>query len=163
MALVTNITDTVQVPGEDVTAVIRKLSHKQLKAAARARQSEGVSFMRELGAELMKALRDDDRDKLKQMQETQEAMIDNYDRDTLLRLGIVSWTYPVPPVYERDSDGTVKPVNGKKLEPPDEKLVDGVDELDEPTAKWFAETIFKFSKPETKAEAKNGSGASTNS
>ena len=75
MALVTNITKSVEIPNETESAAIRKLSHKQLKTAARARQSEGVGFMRELGAELMKALRDDDRDKLKKMQDTQEADI----------------------------------------------------------------------------------------
>lgn len=160
MALVTNVTKMVEIPGEEDSAVIRKLSHKQLKEAAKARQSEGVGFMREMGGELLKALRDDDRDKLKQMQETQEAMIDSYDRDTLLRKGIVSWTYPIPPVYERDQAGNAVPMNGKKIEPPDEKLVDGVDQLDEPAAKFLAEQIFEFSRPQTKAESKKDSGVS---
>lgn len=155
--LVTNITKVVQIPNEaNESATIRKLSHKQLRAAAKARQSEGVGFMRELGAELMQALRTADTQAVKNIQETQQADITNYDRDTLLRLGIVAWSYAVPPVYERDANGAVLKVAGKLLEPPDEKLVDGIDQQDEPTAKFLAEQIFEFSRPETPVEAKNG-------
>lgn len=130
MAVVTNITHSVNIPNEDHSAVIRKLSHTQLKTAAKARQSEGVGFMREMGGELLKALRDADTDKIKKIQDAQEADVTNYDRDTLLKLGLVSWTY----------------------EP---KLPEGTDQLDEPTAKFLAEQIFQFSRPETKEEAKN--------
>lgn len=124
-------TKEIQVPGEEITAVIRRLNHTQLRAAAKARQSEGVGFMREMGGELIKALKDADTEKIKQIQNQQEADISNYDRDTLLKEGIITWTYPV-------------------------KLPQGTDELDEPTAKFFAEEIFNFSRTETKAEAKNG-------
>jgi hypothetical protein len=154
--LVTNITKAVQIPNEDASATIRKLSHKQLKTASRARSSEGIGFMRELGAELMTALRNADSQTVKNIQETTQADITNYDRDTLLREGIVAWTYPVPHVYERDAEGRVVAINGKKMESPDEKLVDGIDQLDELTAKFLAEQIFEYSRPETKAEAKNG-------
>lgn len=135
MALVTNITRVVNIPNEDESAVIRKLSHTQLKQAAKARQSEGVGFMKEMGGELLKALRDADTDKIKKIQDAQEADITNYDRDLLLRFGIVSWSYPVKPISEVG--------------------LNGIDELDEPTAKFLAEQIFEFSRPETKAEAKN--------
>ena len=135
MALVTNITKTVDIPGESESAVIRKLSHVQLKAAAKARQSEGVGFMREMGGELLKALRDEDTSKIKRLQEAQEANLENYDRDTLLKCGIASWTYGAA-------------------------LPEGTELLDEPTAKFLAGQIFEFSRPETKAEAKNDSGAS---
>lgn len=137
MALVTNITKEVTVPGEEVTVIIRKLSHKQLSAAARARQSEGVGFMRELGGELLKALREADTATIDKMQETQEAVISNYDRNTLLRSGIASWGYSVPPVASKTGEE------------------DGIDSLDEPTAKFLSEQIFAFSRPETKAETKN--------
>lgn len=146
MALVTNITDTIAIPGEDTKVVIRKLSHTQLKEAAKARQSEGIGYLRELGAELLKALREADTDKLKKLQEVQEADINNYDRDTLLRYGVVSWTYEIPPIsITRESMGN------------------GLDQLDEPTAKFLAEQIFAFSRPETKAEIKNGLSASITS
>lgn len=135
MALVTNITKTVPVPGEDETVIIRKLSHKQLKEAARVRQSEGVGFMKEMGGELLKALRDADGEKIKKIQDAQEADVTNYDRDTLLKWGVVSWTYPVKPLVDVGTNS--------------------LDELDEPTAKYLAEQIFEFSRPETKTEAKN--------
>ena len=153
--LVTNITKIVDIPGEAETATIRKLSHKQLKEAAKARQSEGVGFMRELGAELMKALREADTRAVKNIQETQQADITNYDRDTLLRLGIAAWSYPIPPVYERDGDGKAIAVGGKSVESPDEKLIDGIDQQDELAAKFLAEQIFEFSRPETRDERKN--------
>lgn len=138
MALVTSITEKRQIPGEDHHAVIRKLSHKQLKNAAKIRQTEGVGFMREMGGELLKALRDADNDKVKKIQDAQAADVTNYDRDTLLQQGIVSWSY-------------------------DARLPEGTDELDEPTAKFLAEEIFNFSRPETKVEAKNDSSASITS
>lgn len=130
MGLVTNITMLVDIPNESESVVIRKLSHTQLKAAAKQRQSEGVGFMREMGGELLKALRDVDTDKVKKIQEAQEANVDNYDRDMLLKSGIVSWSYKVD-------------------------LPDGTDALDEPTAKFLANEIFEFSRPDSKAEAKN--------
>lgn len=137
MAIVTNVTKTVNIPGEDHSAVIKKLSHKQLRQAAKARQSEGVGFMKELGAELMKALQEPDEDEAKKkvdkIQAVQEASITSYDRDTLLKLGIVSWTYEEK--LGKDNEAT--------------------DDLDEPTAKFLAEAIFEFSRPETKVEAKN--------
>lgn len=142
MALVTNITTTIKILNEDETAVIRKLSHVQLKMAAKARQSEGVGFMRELGAELMKALREEDTSTVKRLQDAQEADIHNYDRDLLLRFGISSWSYPVPPVWPKTTPGI-------------EDMTDGVELLDEAAAKFLAEKIFEFSRPETKAEAKN--------
>lgn len=130
MALVTNITRVVEIPGEEETAVIRKLSHTQLKSAAKARQSEGVGFMREMGGDLLKALRDADTDKVQKIQEAQAANVDNYDRDILLKCGVVSWSYKVG-------------------------LPHGTDDLDEPTAKYLAKEIFEFSRPDSKEEAKN--------
>lgn len=137
MALVTNITKEITIPGEDVQVVIRKLSHVQLKESARVRQSEGVGFMREMGGELLKALKDADTATVKKIQDTQEADVTNYDRSCLLQFGIASWGYDVPPVATT-KDG-----------------VNGIDQLDEPTAKFLAEQIFNFSRPETKAEVKN--------
>lgn len=130
MGLVRNITKVVNIPGEDDTVIIRKLNHKTLKKAARARQTEGVSVMKEIGAELIKALRDEDDEKLKRIQDKQESDISSYDMDTLLKEGIVSWTY----------DGV---------------LPNDTDELAENTAKFIAKEILDFSRGETKEEAKN--------
>lgn len=131
MALVRNITKSVDIPGETgEAATIRKLNHKILKTAAKARQSEGVGFMREVGGELLKALKDEDEDKLKKIQDKQESNVNNYDRDILLKEGIVAWTY-------------------------EGKLPQDTDDLDENTAKFLAEQILEFSRGETKEEAKN--------
>ena len=139
MALVTNITKEVQIPNETETATIRKLSHTQLKEASKARQSEGVGFMREMGGELLKALREADTDKIKKIQDAQESDVTNYDRDTLLRHGVVSWSYSIPPISLSEEKG----------------VGNGLDQLDEATAKFLAEQIFDFSRPETKSERKN--------
>lgn len=144
MGQVTGFTKTIDIPGEDHSVVIRKLSHKQLKEASKARQSEGVGYMRELGGELLKALRDPSSDaeetaaKLKKIQDRQEFDVSNYDRDTLLRYGVVSWTYPIPPISVAATG-----------------VSNGLDELDEPTAKFLANEIFEYSRPETRLEAKN--------
>lgn len=130
MGLVTKITKNITIPVEGVDVVIRKLSHVELRAAAKKRQSEGVGFMRELGGELLKALRDADSSRIQKIQDAQEAVLSNYDRDVLLKTGIVSWGYEA-------------------------KLPNATDDLDEPTAKFLAEAIFEFSRPETKEEVKN--------
>jgi hypothetical protein len=140
MGLVTNVTDTIQLPDGE-WADIRKLSHKQLKEAAKVRRSEGFETMREIGAELIKAMRDsvdtaDLQEKVKRIQDAQAADVHNYDRDVLLKKGLVSWTYPDAP------------------------LPDATDDLDDPTAEFLAERIFLFSRPPSpavaEAERKNG-------
>jgi hypothetical protein len=147
MALVSKIVKTVEIPGEDHTATIRKLSHVQLKMARKARQSEGVGFMREMGGELLKALRESNPDtdelknKMKKIQDAQESDISNYDRDTLLLFGVVSWSYDVAPIGPADENGKVRSI--------------GLDDLDESTAKFLAEEVFNFCRPETKDEVKN--------
>ena len=145
MALVTNITKKIEIPNETETAVIRKLSHIQLKLAAKAKQSEGVDFMRQMGGELLKALKDSDTTAIKKIQEAQEADINNYDRYMLLRFGIASWSYPVKPVADPNpafEDGKINPA-------------DGIYQQDEETAKFIAEQIFEFSRPDSKVELKN--------
>lgn len=142
MGLVTGITKTIEIPGENETVVIRRLNHVQLKEASKARQSEGVGFMRELGGELLKALRSDSNadetaKKLKDIQQKQESDVSNYDRSTLLRYGVVSWSYNVPPIaITKDGVGN------------------GLDDLDEPTAAFLAGEIFEYSRPQTAVEAK---------
>ena len=142
MGLVIGITKSVDLPldaGE--SAVIRKLSHRKLAEAATKQQSQGIGFMRELGGELMQALRNEDADKLDRIQKTQEASLSNYHRDTLLEKGVVSWTL-VPGIG-------------------DTNRTDVLGELDEPTAAFLAEQIFEFSRPETEDEAGNGRGGSS--
>jgi len=134
MGLVIGHTKTVALPedaGESV--VIRKLSHRKLADAAAAQQSQGIGFMREIGGELMQALRTADTAKIDKIQKTQEANVSNYHRDTLLEKGVVSWTL-APAI----TDGN---------------RVEVLSELDEPTAAFLALEIFTFSRPETPDEA----------
>ena len=142
MGLVIGITKSVDLPhDEGESAVIRKLSHRKLSEAATKQQSQGIGFMRELGAELMQALRNEDADKLDRIQKTQEASLSNYHRDTLLEKGVVSWTL-VPGIG-------------------DTNRTEVLGELDEPTAAFLAEQIFEFSRPETEDEAGNAPGGSS--
>tara|TARA_R110000824_G_scaffold1386_10_gene7088 strand:+ start:2294 stop:2719 length:426 start_codon:yes stop_codon:yes gene_type:complete len=131
MGLVTGITKAVELP--DGEAIIRKLNHKKLKEASRRQQMEGIGFMREIGPELMKALRSEDAAGVDRIQRTQEAALSNYDRDSLLQMGVVSWTYD-PPIT-------------------DSNRVEILNDLDEPTAILLSESIFRFSRPETEQEA----------
>jgi|TARA_R110000824_G_scaffold89201_1_gene218933 hypothetical protein len=114
-------------PGTEVT--IKALSWKKLKDAQRAQQTEGIEFMRAVGAELLQALRAGDADKVKSIEEAQEASITSYDRSTLLTKGLVSWTYK------------------EQLSP------ESIEELDEKTASFLAEAIFYFSRGDTRKEA----------
>ena len=142
MGLVIGITKSVDLPhDEGESAVIRKLSHRKLSEAATKQQSQGIGFMRELGAELMSALRNEDADKLDRIQKTQDASLSNYHRDTLLEKGVVSWTL-VPGIG-------------------DTNRTEVLGELDEPTAAFLAEAIFEFSRSETEDEAGNAPGGSS--
>ena len=141
MGLVIGMTRSVDLPDDEgESAVIRKLSHRKLAEAATKQQSQGIGFMRELGAELMKALKNEDSQKIDRLQKTQEASLSNYHRDTILEKGVVSWT--------------LTPGIG------DTNRTEVLGELDEPTAAFLAEQIFQFSRPETEDEAGNGQGGS---
>lgn len=69
MGLATGQIKTIAVPSEDATVVIRKLSHKKLREAENERRKQGVAFMKEIGAELMKALREGDAAQIKKIEE----------------------------------------------------------------------------------------------
>ena len=88
MGLVIGMTRSVDLPNDEgESAVIRKLSHRKLAEAATMQQSQGIGFMKELGGELMQALRNEDANKLDRIQKTQEASLSNYHRDTILEKG----------------------------------------------------------------------------
>ena len=141
MGLVIGMTRSVDLPNDEgESAVIRKLSHRKLAEAATMQQSQGIGFMKELGGELMQALRNEDANKLDRIQKTQEASLSNYHRDTILEKGVASWT--------------LTPGIG------DTNRTEVLGELDEPTAAFLAEQIFQFSRPETEDEAGNGQGGS---
>ena len=136
MGLVLGHTKTVELPAPDdgQTVVIRKLSHRKMQAAASTQQEKGIGFMKSLGAELMTALRDVDSDKLQKLEAVQAATLSNYDRDTLLEKGIVSWSFE--PALDDSNRSEV------------------IGELDEPTAQFIAEAVFDYSRPPSESEAK---------
>ena len=140
MGLVTGITKVMELPDGKIT--IRKLNHKKLREASKRQQSEGIGFMREVGPELMKALRSEDAAGVDRIQRTQEAALSNYDRDTLLQMGIVSWTYQ-PQIT-------------------DSNRVEIINDLDEPTAVAISEAVFHFSRPENSVEVGEASPDSMN-
>tara|TARA_R110000824_G_scaffold185016_8_gene365946 strand:+ start:2933 stop:3358 length:426 start_codon:yes stop_codon:yes gene_type:complete len=131
MGLVTGITKTVKL--SDGEAVIRKLNHKKLKEASKRQQMEGIGWMREVGPELMKALRSEDAAGVDRIQRTTEAAVTSYDRDSLLQMGVISWSYD-PPIT-------------------DSNRVEILNDLDEPTAILLSEAVFRFSRPESEQEA----------
>ena len=123
----------IDIPHEpDTQVTIKALSWKKLKDAQRAQQTEGIEFMRAVGAELLQALRAGDADKVKSIEEAQEANISSYDRSTLLNKGLVSWSYE------------------SELTP------ESIEELDEKTASYLAEVIFAFSRGDTVKESGEG-------
>ena len=136
MGLAAHKTKDVELP--DGVVVIRKLSHKKLRDAAKDQQSEGIGLMREIGPELLKALRDSDAKTVDTIQKTAEASRTNYSTDALLRKGVVSWS-------------------GKGFDVPltDDVRVELLDDLEPDTAEALADAIFEFSRPETKVEGGN--------
>jgi len=82
----------------------------------------------------MTALRDADADKLQKLEAVQAATLSNYDRDTLLEKGIVSWSFE--PALDDSNRSEV------------------IGELDEPTAQFIAEAVFDYSRPPSESEAK---------
>jgi len=112
------ITKDVEVGTEIVT--VRKLSGKTLQKAREAKRSEQVSNMRELGAEMIRAFREE-REKLaavkpealpippkeptrEELEKTRKDSFSEYDRDTVLVAGISKWTAKVPVSPENIAD-----------------------------------------------------------
>jgi hypothetical protein len=137
MALTSKITNTLAIPNEPgQTVTIRKLSHHQLMMALDSHEDVRIAKMTKFG-ESVKYLPDISNPDDKAKAEQEAAKPENrYDRLTVLRYGVVQWTYELPPEQ-----------NGEPL---------GVAELDEETATWLFDEIIAFSvrsKDEGKASA----------
>lgn len=106
---------------------LRPLSWKQLDDARKARQREAVKssveMTREMGPELMAQIRSARTDA--PAETAPGDPLDAYDRATLLRLGIVGWSYEEPVSAE------------------------AIDDLDEETAEWAARELIR---PTTRTE-----------
>jgi hypothetical protein len=124
---------------EGAEIVIRMLSFKELKAARDARQSEVFKLAREAGGEIIEAIetvrsKTDGAAKPKRLTDEQRETeaLNEHDLETLLRAGIVSWSY-APEV--------------------------DVAKLDQETAQWTGKAILRLSRaiPERDDDRKNAS------
>lgn len=124
MGLVTGITRRVEVPGEDGAWLeLRMLSWLQIDEAKRVRLAQLVDQMKLLsGVQLPESSSPAEADPF-----------DSLDRLTLLRLGVVSWSY------------------GEQVAP---------EELDQATATWAARQVYELAVP-TDVESKKHSSPST--
>jgi hypothetical protein len=115
------VTKDVEIGDEIVT--VRKLSGKKLQQAREVKRGEQVQNMRDLGAEMIRAFREE-RDKqtvalkaealpipakeltLEELTKARKDSFSEYDRDTVLVAGISKWTHknPVNPENIADLD-----------------------------------------------------------
>lgn len=87
MAIVSNITKQVDIPHEDGEWMkFRRLSWRQLEEASEAQMKDSLERMKELGGDMVKALRE-----FGQEQQGQESQ--QYDQAAILCAGIVDWSY----------------------------------------------------------------------
>lgn len=91
---VTNICKSLTCP-DGSSAVVRKLSWKQLRQADRANFANNAERMRELGGEIVRAITasatgDEAAEKVKKIQEAQVTSPSSYDMEQVLIAGIAS-------------------------------------------------------------------------
>ncbi len=124
--------------------VFRKPRGEVIREARKIAESDGRKSVRDFGAEIFKALREDgDDDRLarraKRLAAEQEYDPDQFDRLTLLRASIVDW---IGPAYEDPE--THEPIAVSET---------GIADLDEETARWAHHYIVDLIKPSTTKEA----------
>lgn len=118
--------------GEE-TVVIQKMSGFQLEKASQIQTQKAVDQSKQLGGELLAAIRDPDaatrlqeqRDKMTQKQKRQ-ARYDTYDRKHILKKGIRGWSC-------KKEDGSALPTT------------EGIEDLDQPTADMLFHEIVDLS------------------
>ncbi len=108
----------------DLAVIIRKLSGKSLRAAREVRTMSDAKSTRAIGGEVLKALNEDREEREQKRKPTlkqrKAARLALYDRDDILRRGVDSW-----------SDGR--------------SILDGLDDLDEPSSQTLYEAIIELS------------------
>ena len=126
--LTSKITKRLDIPGEEGEWIkIRMLSGTMLELAEETRTKAVLSTIKAAGGEAFREVtisREDREEIVRQVDP-----LNDYDVDTLLRFGIVEWSYP-------------------------DKLSKAIDDLDADTRKWAAQEILAFTK-QTEADAKN--------
>jgi hypothetical protein len=113
----TRLVEIPHEPGETMT--LRILPWKKLQEAAREQQTVAIHRMRDMGGELAATIQKARQEQAQSAQPVEADPLLDYDRATLLRAGIVGWTYEVP----------VSP--------------EAIDDLDEVTADWAAREILR--------------------
>jgi hypothetical protein len=133
MSFTNTVTETVSL-SDGQSAVVRKLGWKALKAAATEKQRQALGTQKEMGVaffgELRKAIEEQGgADRLRELAAKDPFL--QYDQDTLLQKGVVSWTLDRPLTPE------------------------SLDDLDAETADLLARRICDLSRPKTEDERKN--------
>jgi hypothetical protein len=131
-------TKRVEVPGEDAWVEIRKMGWRRLEVARKEQDRQQRGIAKEFGAEFVKALSSGDADKARDTARTMRWDIDSFDRMTLLKEGVIKWSY---------SKGDIK----------DSTFGD----LDEPTADWLSTQILHYARPPGGEERKKTDADST--
>jgi hypothetical protein len=114
--------------GVDRNIVIAKLSARSLELASDQRQIAVSRVSRQMGAEMLRAFRDQRLEEPKDPKEKRKSRLQSYDRETVLMQGIDSWDILGP--------------DGKPL--PKEK---GIADFDEETAQYVFTEIMDLSVP----------------
>ncbi len=126
MAIVTKVVKKLDIPHEDGEHMeLRRLSWRQLEQAQEVATEELYERIKKMGPEVIASFQ-------KSGNQQQQEAVPNYDRSTVLKLGIAGWSY----------DAEVTPEN--------------IDCLDEQTAAWAYDEIMAMSKPRPEEERKNG-------
>ena len=137
------ITKEVVLDGDE-RVTVRKLSALTLDRARAARQADQAKTLRNYGGELLKAIRSESLDDVAEAVAARradpaarrKAHYDEFDRETVLNAGIVSWT----------ADRKVNP--------------ESIGDLDEPSAQKLHEEIVDLSNPFDADAAREAEGKS---
>ena len=128
--IVTGVTQTQEIPHEEGASItFRKLSWREWQHAAEVKRTEAFEMFKGMPAELLEAMRQKESPAL-------VAESDQYDTYSLLRAGIIAWSYPEPLTAEN------------------------IKLLDSQTAEWAIEQILASRKSDTKNSSAVSSGQS---
>ena len=122
-------------PGEWFEIV--PLSWKKLELARDKMSKQNLDTMKNIGAELMKALRSDDEAAVRSALKRQRYEESQFDTATILEHGVLDWSY----------EGNV--------------TEEALEQLDERTMAWCKQVIIDVTRPPDEDEEKNSSGGST--
>jgi hypothetical protein len=121
-----NVKGSIELEDGDskVTVTIKKLSARALDQAREARITQATRRAREVGADLIASMRSAQTPPVTTptAEQLREARYDLYDRDVVLRAGVVAWTHATP-------------------------LAVGLEDLDEPSAVKLSQAILDLSLP----------------